>query len=82
MISLEELNKAFADYRVIAKTKAGWFEARPQRIYRLGGDASQLYIVFIRLGPGTAKGIITNVEENTYGREFRILPPPGPGGEA
>jgi hypothetical protein len=69
--TLDEIKSAIANDRLVVKVGKHFFLAQQTRIHE-SDDGS--WIVQMRAGPSQRRGLITNIEDNRYGREFAILP--------
>jgi hypothetical protein len=72
MVPLSALKEAADSERLLVKVERSWFLARVIHIFEIEGN----WIMKIVAGPNAARGIITNVDDNAMGRDFRVLPKP------
>lgn len=70
MTTLDDVVIAARYERLLVKVGAGWFLGAVTKTW----DHGEEWIALVEAGPSRATGLITNIDDNAAGREFRFLP--------
>lgn len=69
-MQIQEIRELIANERVIVKVGRDWWLARERKVFDFGNGQ---WMISINAGPKVGRGFISNIDDNTYGREYRII---------